>query len=249
MPKINAKKSMHEKEFLKTFVKHVVLAKEKIKGEKEQKKREKAREASEKRIEKIKEKIRTAVLKEKKAARKKIEELALEKEAGRKTEEAEKKIFPAPKPTPSAVLPPPTVKPILAAPTPPIYRRALPALPKPPKLTPAWPLPAPPKVPAPKATLATAIDLGKLNPLIQEASISIIQCEGSNLPVKITKEGKVLDTVIKLTETEIKDIIYKFSARAGLALTEPVFKATIGNLTITAVISAFAGSKFVISKG
>ncbi|MEM2954727.1 MAG: hypothetical protein QW625_02140 [Candidatus Nanoarchaeia archaeon] len=249
-----------EKEFLKAFTKQIALAKEKIKSEKEKEEREKAREAAKKRIEKIKEKIKASIAaeKERKLTRKKIEELALEKEKIEAKAEKEAKaaeVTPAPKPIPSAVLPPPT------SPTPiaPIYRRALPPLPQPPKLTPSWPLPPPPRItkkasevipeaPKPKIALATTIDLGKLNPFIQDASVTLIQCEGSNLPIKIIKEDKTFETAVKLTEDEIKDIIYKFAARAGLSIAEPVFKATIGKLTITAVTSTFAGSKFVISK-
>ncbi len=92
------------------------------------------------------------------------------------------------------------------------------------------------------------LDLGKLNELVKSPNISIIQCDGSNQEVKITRNGKIEKTGIKLNEEEIKTIIKKFSDRAGKEITRPVLKASFSNLEMTAIISEFSGNRFLISK-
>ena len=122
---------------------------------------------------------------------------------------------------------------------------------------PAPPVPAPPKPPAfpVSETSATSqailagIDLGKLNLFISDKDVLVIQCDGANTPISITKQGGVEKTNIKLGEEEIKLIVQKFADRAEQPVTKPVFKTTISNLSITAITSSFTGSKFVISKG
>lgn len=217
-----------KKEFVKAFAKHVLAAKEK----KLKKEQGYARVKKKIKIEKTiaAEKLRPSVLKRKQGKERELETLAVEK-----PEEAEEiKVIPAPKPTPTLLVPPA-----------PIYRRALPPLPRPPILAKHWPLP--PIPPAPARAAIIAFDLGKLNSLIADPTIKVIQCDGPNIPIKITKETQE-QTAIMLGENEIRSTIKKFADRAGQAISEPIFKATVGNLTISAIISAFAKAKFVITK-
>lgn len=266
MPK---KLSNYEKEFLKAFAEKAIEIKEKIEKEKLKEKektktelKEKAKIKKAKTTEKealIEKKLRPSIREEEKKAmamaKTKLKEISLEGEAMALPEEKpreekiEKEKIPAPKPTPTLI-----EVPSIPAPVAPIYQRPLPPLPKPPKLTPAWPLPPPPK---PKITkipltqkpgLSPIIDLDKLNTFIQDASINMIQCNGANLPIKIKKEGKLQETVVTLTEDEIKTIIKKFADRTNQPISEPIFKTQIGNIAITAIISSYAGSKFVIYK-
>ena len=135
---------------------------------------------------------------------------------------------------------------------PPAFRRVPMPLPRPKKMIQAQ-VPAPPKFesfiePSKKPVPLINIDLGKLNDFVSDSSVSLIQCDGSNSNIKIAKQGQLSETDISLEEEEIRDIIQKFADRAGKPLTEPIFKAKVLNLSMTAVISSFAGSKFVISK-
>lgn len=229
----------HEPEFLESFMHQVVRAKEKGRIEKAER-----RES----IEKLGEKLRPSIIPGKEM-RKKLARLAIEREKIERKRPLEEPII-SPRPTPSAMMAPPT------------FARKLPSLPQPPKVTPSWPLKPSPlreeiekdirkKTEMPLITGVPkfiSLDLGKLNPFIQDNTVTLIQCDGADLPVKITKEGRIYETIIKLTEDEIKTIIHRFADRAGLALTEPIFKATVGNMSITAITSTFAGTKFVISK-
>ncbi len=246
--------SSKEKQFLSSFLHQLMVAKEKREG-----KKIKIEKLPPVQIEakKLRKKLKTFTIEEEKTEipkKKKIEKSKIEKKKV-KIEESEEEPFEAP-----------------------IYKRALPELPEPPKLTKEWPMPVPkapgrpseqeamvaptaelpfpePKIPLPNSTLVSRestispnIDLNKLNPLIADKTISVIQCDGANLPIKITKQKIIQRTRITLNEDEIKAVIKKFADRANQIMTEPIFKTQIGNLSITAIISTFAGSKFVISK-
>ena len=91
-------------------------------------------------------------------------------------------------------------------------------------------------------------DLGKLNILINDQLISIIQCDGANIPLKISKDNQMSQIDLVLTEEEIHEIINKFSFRSHQAITEPVFQAEANNLKIMAITSKYAGSRFIITK-
>jgi hypothetical protein len=114
-------------------------------------------------------------------------------------------------------------------------------------------LPPPPRPPAsltqPLSSPETNFfDLGALNELVQDVEVTLIQCDGQNTPIKINKRSIFGTTNIVLSNEEISDIIRKFAARAQVALTEPIFRAQIQGLAITAIISPYTGSRFVIVK-
>jgi len=229
----------HEPEFLETFMHQVARAKEKGQIEKAER-----RES----IEKLGEKLRPSIVPGKEM-RKKLERLSIEREKLERKRPLEEPMI-SPRPTPGAMMAPPT------------FARRLPSLPQPPKVTPSWPLKSSPlreeiekeirkKAEVPLLTGVPkfiSLDLGKLNPFIEDNTVTLIQCDGADLPVKITKNSRIYETIVTLTDDEIKTVIHRFADRAGLALTEPIFKAVVGNMSITAITSTFAGTKFVIAK-
>jgi len=93
------------------------------------------------------------------------------------------------------------------------------------------------------------IDLGKINLLIKDPTVNTIECIGpeKNLLVK-RRGGEKRITAIKLTEEEIREIIKKFSRAAKIPIEKGSFKAAVGKLIISAIISDTPGSKFLITK-
>ena len=55
-------------------------------------------------------------------------------------------------------------------------------------------------------------------------------------------------TKISLSQPEIDIIVKNFLAKARIPIIVGIFKASVGNLTISAVISEFVGSRFIINK-
>ena len=70
----------------------------------------------------------------------------------------------------------------------------------------------------------------------------------ANKPIIINKSGTILTTNITLSKNEIDSIIEEFSTKTRIPLIQGTFKALLGNLLITAVISEFVGTRFLIQK-
>ena len=91
------------------------------------------------------------------------------------------------------------------------------------------------------------IDLGKLNPLIKDPAVSLIECNGSDEKI-IVRIPSIKTTSIILSKEEINDIIKKFSETAKIPVSEGIFKVAVGRLILTAVVSEVTETKFIIKK-
>lgn len=91
------------------------------------------------------------------------------------------------------------------------------------------------------------LDLGKLNPLIQDPAVQTIECHGPNKTV-IVRTPAERKTKIVLTKDEIDRIIETFSEAAKIPVGEGIFRVAVGKLILSAIISEVIGSKFIIKK-
>lgn len=92
------------------------------------------------------------------------------------------------------------------------------------------------------------LNLEKLNPLVQDNRVTVIECPGPNKLILVRTIGQITTTRISLNQEEIQNIINVFSKQAKIPLVSGLFKAAVGNLIITAVISELVGSRFIITK-
>jgi len=92
------------------------------------------------------------------------------------------------------------------------------------------------------------IDLGKLNPLVNDRFVNEIECYGPNENVMVKGAMGNKRTGIILTDEEIKTIVNKFSEETRIPAHEGVFKVAAGRLLFSAIVSDTVGSKFIISK-
>lgn len=92
------------------------------------------------------------------------------------------------------------------------------------------------------------IDLGKLNPLIKDPLVKVIECNGSNEKIIVMGIMGRKPTPITLNEEDIEDVIYTFSENSRIPVHEGIFKAVVGNLIISALVSEVIESKFIIRK-
>ncbi len=76
--------------------------------------------------------------------------------------------------------------------------------------------------------------------------IKVIECANGNIRVK--RNGEFEQTTIFLNESEVKDLIKKFSEMTKMPISDNIFRATINNFTITAIVSDKIGSRFLITK-
>ena len=94
----------------------------------------------------------------------------------------------------------------------------------------------------------TEIDLGRLNPLVQDPLVKVIECNGPDENIIAHGSMGTKPTNIILKKEEIDEIIKKFAEAAKIPQDEGVFKAVFGKLILSAIISETVGSKFVIRK-
>jgi ATPase subunit of ABC transporter with duplicated ATPase domains len=93
------------------------------------------------------------------------------------------------------------------------------------------------------------IDLGKLNSLIRDPTVISIECNGTGKNIIVRRiKGEKRITGIILDKNEIDRLIGLFSEEAKIPSHEGIFKAAVGKLVISAIISDIADSKFLISK-
>ncbi len=128
--------------------------------------------------------------------------------------------------------------------TPPVQPIVPPITPQ--KISPIQPI-APPNTPQEIYT-GLSQDYGKIVPLLNDPSVSTIECQGTGKPIMIIRAGQRQTTRIVLNAEDIKNILKKVSDAAHIPLLEGVFRAAVDNFSINAVISEIIGSRFVIKK-
>ncbi len=92
------------------------------------------------------------------------------------------------------------------------------------------------------------IDLGKLNPLVQDPLVKSIECGGPEQNIIVTESGGAKKTSIILSKEEIDEIVEKFSKAAKIPIHEGVFRVVVGRLVFLAITSEIVGSRFIIRK-
>ena len=90
--------------------------------------------------------------------------------------------------------------------------------------------------------------LGKIESLLRNKEIQLIECPGPNKNLLIKKYNKINTTRITLNQAEITDILYSFAKEAQIPIVGGILKAAVGDLVVSAVISEFVGSRFIINK-
>ena len=93
-----------------------------------------------------------------------------------------------------------------------------------------------------------SINLEKLNPLIRDPLVKIIECNGPDERVIVNGIMGRKPTKITLRKDQIEDIIDMFSQATKIPVHEGIFRVVYGNLILNAIVSEIVGSKFIIRK-
>lgn len=100
----------------------------------------------------------------------------------------------------------------------------------------------------PIPTSNVEIELGKLDPLIKDPTLTDIECNGPNENIVVKGTIGTKKANIVLTKEEIDDVIKKFSEAAKIPVHEGLFKVVVGKMIFSAVVSEITGSRFIIKK-
>ena len=88
----------------------------------------------------------------------------------------------------------------------------------------------------------------KLVPLIKDNNVQMIECPGPGKNVVVKARNKIQTTNVILSGDEVKSTIESFSKSAKIPVIGGILKAAVGSLLISAVVSDYAGSRFIINK-
>jgi hypothetical protein len=112
-----------------------------------------------------------------------------------------------------------------------------------------------PKEPAPLQNFKLEVqkpiqefNLGKIGILFKDPMVRMIECHGSEKELLVKKNNKIFKTKIILNQKEIAEVLDSFSRQAKIPIIGGVFKAVAGDLIISALISEFVDSKFIITR-
>ena len=92
------------------------------------------------------------------------------------------------------------------------------------------------------------IGLGKIYQIISDPSVFSIECPGPEKNILVNRAGTIQASAMALTKDEIDLIMKEISDTTRIPLVSGVFKAAFRNLIITAVLSEFVGTRFLIQK-
>jgi len=108
------------------------------------------------------------------------------------------------------------------------------------------PLPTPPG----KKQLSTsgAINLGKVTQLLIDPSVLSVECPGPNKNLIVNRSGVIQTAPTILTKEEVDALMNEVSDKTRIPIIPGLFKAAFQDLLMTAVISDFVGTRFMIHK-
>jgi len=100
----------------------------------------------------------------------------------------------------------------------------------------------------PTATTEIELDIGKLNPLLADPGVNVIESNGPNQQIIVKGRMGTKPTGITLTKEEIDKIIRTFSEKSKIPVGEGVTNIVLGRFILSAIISKEAGSRFIVKK-
>jgi hypothetical protein len=90
--------------------------------------------------------------------------------------------------------------------------------------------------------------LGSLIYLLSDSSVSSLECPGPGKPIVLNKSGNMENSSMTFSQDDIKAVMDEISRKTGQKFDSGFVKAAIGNFIVSAVISDFVGTRFVIQK-
>lgn len=105
-----------------------------------------------------------------------------------------------------------------------------------------------PPVQAPTQKTSKGVYLGKITSILQDPSVFAVECPGPGKNLLVNRGGAVQTAPTVLTKDEIDTIIGGISEQTKIPLTSGLFRAAIQNLIVSAVLSEYIGTRFIMQK-
>lgn len=104
-------------------------------------------------------------------------------------------------------------------------------------------------IPLPSAAQTPQIRLGslkKIESILNDPTVQSIECTGPEKPLLLNQGGITRSAPVRFTKEEIDAILQEASKKTRIPLTGGIFTAALGDIIMSAVISDFIGSRFII---
>lgn len=88
----------------------------------------------------------------------------------------------------------------------------------------------------------------KIQNMLNDPSVSRIECQGPNTPLVLVRRGMKQFTRLSLTQEEIFDILDDFTEKAHIPLVDGVIHVVVDNFEVQGVYSDLIRSNFSISR-
>ena len=88
----------------------------------------------------------------------------------------------------------------------------------------------------------------KIDALLNDASVKVIECPGPGRQFSIFRRGVRQMTKITMTQDEIRQFLERIAQEARIPLIEGIFRIAVDNFIVDAVVSEEIGSRFILKK-
>lgn len=105
-----------------------------------------------------------------------------------------------------------------------------------------------PLPPPPTKTPQQTINLGKITKFLMDPSVFAVECPGVGKHLLINRSGVIQTSSVTLNKEEIETLMREISQATRIPLATGLFKAAFQDLVITAILSDFIETKFMIQK-
>lgn len=92
------------------------------------------------------------------------------------------------------------------------------------------------------------INLGKLAAILVDPSVFSVECPGPYKNLLVNRGGNIQTSGITLTPEEVNAVMHNISEQTRIPLMPGVFRAAVQDLLVTAVISDYVGTRFMVQK-
>lgn len=106
----------------------------------------------------------------------------------------------------------------------------------------------PPVAPSQSNGKSKPLKLGKIAKILIDPTVLSVESPGPQKNLVVNRGGQIQTSPENLTQEEIKEIMKSISERTRIPLTPGLFKAAVEDLLVTAVVSDYVGTRFIIQK-
>lgn len=105
-----------------------------------------------------------------------------------------------------------------------------------------------PSLPPPSENQIFPVRFGKITQILLDPTVFSVECPGPGKNLIVNKAGQIQAAPLILTKKEIDEVMDEISEKTRIPIVQGLFKAAVQDLIVTAVVSDYVGTRFIIQK-